>query len=127
MLYMSSTSSSDGSCALDPRQLKSRNLTTQDVLDAIRDQNVHVATIIPAAAIPISLIGTFTAMGMLGFSINTLTLFGLVLAIGVVVDDAIVIVENVTRLMDEDGLSSREAAMRTMQEVSGPVIATSLV
>ncbi len=85
------------------------------------------ATVIPAVAIPVSLIGTFAVMGLLGFSINMLTLFGLVLAIGIVVDDAIVIVENIVRLMDEHRLSSKEAAIRTMQEVSGPVVATSLV
>ncbi len=85
------------------------------------------ATLIPAVTIPVSLIGTFIVMGLLGFSINMLTLFGLVLAIGIVVDDAIVIVENVIRLMDEHHLSPRDAALRTMTEVSGPVIATSLV
>ena len=85
------------------------------------------ATVIPAVTIPVSLIGTFVVMGMLGFSINTLTLFGLVLAIGIVVDDAIVIVENVTRLMNDHHLGPREAALRTMEEVSGPVVATSLV
>ncbi|WP_089945176.1 efflux RND transporter permease subunit [Candidatus Entotheonella palauensis] len=85
------------------------------------------ATVIPAVAIPVSLIGTFAAMGLLGFSINMLTLFGLVLAIGIVVDDAIVIVENIVRLMDDRQLSPRDAALRTMTEVSGPVVATSLV
>ncbi len=85
------------------------------------------ATVIPAVTIPVSLIGTFAVMGLLGFSINMLTLFGLVLAIGIVVDDAIVIVENVIRLMNDHHLSPREAALRTMEEVSGPVIATSLV
>jgi HAE1 family hydrophobic/amphiphilic exporter-1 len=85
------------------------------------------ATVIPAITIPVSLIGTFAVMGLLGFSINMLTLFGLVLSIGIVVDDAIVIVENVIRLMDEHDLSPRDAAVRTMEEVSGPVIATSLV
>ena len=85
------------------------------------------ATVIPAVAIPVSLIGTFAVMGPLGFSINMLTLFGLVLAIGIVVDDAIVIVENMIRLMDEQHLSPRDAALQTMEEVSGPVVATSLV
>ncbi len=85
------------------------------------------AAVIPAATIPVSLIGTFAVMGALGFSINMLTLFGLVLAIGIVVDDAIVIVENVIRHMDDHGLSPRDAAMKTMDEVSGPVVATSLV
>ncbi|MBW2288343.1 MAG: multidrug efflux RND transporter permease subunit [Deltaproteobacteria bacterium] len=85
------------------------------------------ATLIPAVAIPVSLIGTFAVMGAMGFSINMLTLFGLVLAIGIVVDDAIVVVENVTRLIDEEGLSSRDAALRAMKEVGGPVVATTLV
>ena len=85
------------------------------------------ATVIPAVTIPVSLIGTLAAMGLLGFSINTLTLFALVLAIGIVVDDAIVIVENARRLITEDHLAPREAALRTMSEVSGPVVATSLV
>ncbi len=85
------------------------------------------ATVIPAVAIPVSLIGTFAIMGLMGFSINMLTLFGLVLAIGIVVDDAIVIVKNIVRLIDDQHLSPREAALRTMREVSGPVIATSLV
>jgi len=85
------------------------------------------ATLIPAVAIPVSLIGTFAVMAALGFSINMLTLFGLVLAIGIVVDDAIVVVENVTRLIDEEGLSGRDAAVRAMQEVGGPVVATTLV
>ena len=84
------------------------------------------ATLVPAVAIPVSLIGTFAVMGMLGFSLNMLTLFGLVLAIGVVVDDAIVVVEATSAHM-ERGLSSREAAIKAMSEVSGPVIATTLV
>ncbi|MFQ5757332.1 MAG: efflux RND transporter permease subunit [Acidiferrobacterales bacterium] len=84
------------------------------------------ATLIPAVAIPVSLIGTFAVMGMLGFSLNMLTLFGLVLAIGVVVDDAIVVVEaTVTHI--EKGLSARQAAIKAMSEVSGPVVATTLV
>lgn len=85
------------------------------------------ATIIPAVAVPISLIGTLAGMEALGFSINTLTLFGMVLAIGIVVDDAIVVVENVERHMSENGLSPREAAKVAMTEVSGPVIAIVLV
>jgi HAE1 family hydrophobic/amphiphilic exporter-1 len=85
------------------------------------------ATLIPAITIPVSLIGTFGVMGVLGFSINTLTLFGLVLAIGIVVDDAIVVVENCARNMDQHGLSAREAAVRSMEEISGAVIATTLV
>ncbi|BFU94398.1 MAG: Efflux pump membrane transporter BepE [Nitrospira sp.] len=84
------------------------------------------ATLIPALAVPVSLIGTFAGMAALGFSINTLTLFGLVLAIGIVVDDAIVVVENVERHM-EQGLSPNEAAKKAMGEVAGPVIAIVLI
>ncbi len=84
------------------------------------------ATLIPAVTIPVSLVGTFAVMAALGFSINMLTLFGLVLAIGIVVDDAIVVVENVTRLVD-GGMPAREAAIRAMEEVAGPVVATTLV
>jgi HAE1 family hydrophobic/amphiphilic exporter-1 len=85
------------------------------------------ATLIPAVTIPVSLIGTFLVMSLLGFSINTLTLFGLVLAIGIVVDDAIVVVENVSRNLDESGLPPREATVKAMGEVTGPVVATTLV
>ncbi len=85
------------------------------------------AAIIPILAIPVSLIGSFAAMAAFGFSINNLSLFGLVLAIGIVVDDAIVVVENIERLMDEEGLSPREAAHKTMDEVSGALIAIALV
>ncbi len=84
------------------------------------------ATLIPAVTIPVSLIGTFAAMAAIGYSINQFTLFGLVLVIGIVVDDAIVVVENCTRLLDQ-GMKPKEAAMQTMTEVSGPVIATTLV
>jgi multidrug efflux pump len=84
------------------------------------------ATIVPMIAVPVSLIGTFAVMAMLGFSLNNLSLFGLVLAIGIVVDDAIVVVENVERLMAE-GLSPREASRKAMDEVTGPVIAIGLV
>jgi len=84
------------------------------------------AAIIPVIAIPVSLIGTFAVMQVFGFSINNLTLFGLVLAIGIVVDDAIVVVENIERNL-EDGLAPREAAQRSMTEVSGAIFATSLV
>jgi multidrug efflux pump len=84
------------------------------------------ATIIPMVAVPVSLIGTFAVMSMLGFSLNNLSLFGLVLAIGIVVDDAIVVVENVERLM-AGGLSPREATRKAMTEVTGPVIAIALV
>ena len=85
------------------------------------------ATLIPAIAVPISLIGTLAGMEVLGFSINTLTLFGMVLAIGIVVDDAIVVVENVERHMTQGGLSPKDAAKKAMDEVSGPVIAIVLV
>jgi len=85
------------------------------------------ATLIPTITIPVSLIGTFAVMAALGFSLNTLTLFGIVLAIGIVVDDAIVVVENVARNIDELGLSSKEATIRAMEEVTGPIIATTLV
>ena len=84
------------------------------------------ATIVPCAAIPVALIGTFAVMAMLGFSINTLTLFGIVLAIGIVVDDAIVVVENTDRYLSE-GLAPKQAAEKAMEEITGPVIATTLV
>ncbi len=80
-------------------------------------------TIIPVLAIPVAIIGTFAGTYALGFSINTLTLFGMVLAIGIVVDDAIVVLENVERLMKEQGLNSVDAAIKCMIEVSSPVIA----
>jgi Cation/multidrug efflux pump len=85
------------------------------------------AMIIPVIAIPVSIIGTFAGMYVLGFSINLLTLFGLVLAIGIVVDDAIVVLENVERIMSTQGKSPRDAALQAMQEVTGPVIAIVLV
>ncbi|WP_428420693.1 efflux RND transporter permease subunit [Methylibium sp.] len=84
------------------------------------------ASIIPLLAVPVSIVGTFAVLLALGFSINTLTLFGLVLAIGIVVDDAIVVVENVERNI-EAGLSPRDASVKAMQEVSGPIIAIGLV
>ena len=85
------------------------------------------ATLIPSLAVPVSIVGTFAGMYVLGFSINTLTLFGMVLAIGIVVDDAIVVLENVERIMEEDKLSPVEATLKAMQEVTGPVIAIVLV
>ncbi len=85
------------------------------------------ATIIPTLAVPVSLIGTMAGLHLLGYSINTLTLFGMVLAIGIVVDDAIVVLENVERLMNEEGMSPKEAAIEAMHEVTGPVIAIVLV
>ncbi len=84
------------------------------------------ASIIPLVAVPVSIIGTFAVMLGFGFSINTLSLFGLVLAIGIVVDDAIVVVENVERNI-ESGLSPRDATIQAMKEVSGPIIAIALV
>jgi hydrophobe/amphiphile efflux-1 (HAE1) family protein len=85
------------------------------------------ATVIPFAAVPVSLIGTFAGLLVLGYSINTLTLFGMVLAIGIVVDDAIVVLENVERIMHEEGLDAREAAIKAMREVTSPIIAIVLV
>jgi len=85
------------------------------------------ATLIPCLAVPVSLIGTFAGMYLLGFSINTLTLLGLILAIGIVVDDAIVVLENTERIMSEEGLPPKDAAKKAMDEVSGPVIAIVLV
>ena len=84
------------------------------------------ASIIPLIAVPVSVVGTFAALHLLGFSINTLSLFGLVLAIGIVVDDAIVVVENVERNIEE-GLTPLAAAHQAMREVSGPIIAIALV
>lgn len=84
------------------------------------------ATIIPLLAVPVSLIGTFAVMAAMGLSLNTLSLFGLVLAIGIVVDDAIVVVENVERHIAE-GLNAHEATRKAMSEVVGPIIATALV
>jgi len=85
------------------------------------------ATLIPLIAIPVSLIGTFAGMQALGFSVNLLTLFGLILAIGVVVDNAIIIMENAERLMKEQGLSAYNAAVLTVQQVSGAVVSSTLV
>ena len=84
------------------------------------------AAVIPLLAIPVSLIGSFAVMSAVGISFNTLSLFGLVLAIGIVVDDAIVVVENVERWLNE-GMSRRDAARKAMEEVTGPVIAVALV
>lgn len=111
----------------------------KQVLDTFRDAFILVflvvflfiqnlrGTIIPMLAIPVSIIGTFAGIYALGFSINTLTLFGVVLAIGIVVDDAIVVLENVERIMKEDGLNSTDAAIKAMEEVASPVIAIVLV
>ena len=89
-------------------------------------QNMR-ATLIPILAVPVSIIGAFAGMYLLGFSINLLTLFGLILAIGIVVDDAIIVLENVERIMEEEHLSPKEASIKAMQEVSGPVVAVALV
>ena len=89
-------------------------------------QNLRM-TLIPAIAIPVSLVGTFALMMLMGFSINTITLFGLVLAIGVVVDDAIVVIENVERLISKEGMDPIPATREAMKQVTGPVIATTLV
>ena len=85
------------------------------------------ATLIPAITIPVSLIGTFAVMHVLGMSINTFTLFGLVLVIGIVVDDAIVVVENTIRIMEEEKVSAKTAITKGMTQITGPVIATTLV
>jgi len=85
------------------------------------------ATLIPVLAIPVSLIGTFAFFIPLGFSINTLTLFGMILAIGIVVDDAIVVVEAVQHLIDHEHLSPKQATYKAMKEISGPVIAIALI
>jgi hydrophobe/amphiphile efflux-1 (HAE1) family protein len=109
-----------------------------EVLKTLRDAIILVAivvlvflqswraTIIPLVAVPVAIIGTFAVMAAIGFSLNNLSLFGLVLAIGIVVDDAIVVVENVERWLAE-GLAPREAAIKAMTEVTGPVIAVALV
>ena len=84
------------------------------------------ATLIPLLAVPVSLVGTFIFFPLFGFSINTLSLFGLVLAIGLVVDDAIVVVEAVERHIEE-GMTPKDAALKTMEELSGPVVGIALV
>jgi multidrug efflux pump len=85
------------------------------------------ATLIPAIAVPVVLLGTFGVLALFGYSINTLTLFGMVLAIGLLVDDAIVVVENVERIMSEEGLGPRQATIKSMGEVSGALIGIGLV
>ncbi len=89
-------------------------------------QNLR-ATLVPTITIPVSLLATFAVLLLFGFSLNMLTLFGLILAVGIVVDDAIVVVENTSRNIDEKGLSAKEAARQAMDEVSGALIATTLV
>ena len=85
------------------------------------------ATLIPTVAIPVSLVGTFAFMMMMDYSINLITLFGLVLAIGIVVDDAIIVIENVERILKEEKLPIKEAVTKAMEQVSGPIVATTLV
>ena len=89
-------------------------------------QNVR-ATLIPALAVPVVLLGTFGVLALFGYSINTLTLFAMVLAIGLLVDDAIVVVENVERIMRDEGLPAREATEKSMGEISGALVAIALV
>jgi hydrophobe/amphiphile efflux-1 (HAE1) family protein len=89
-------------------------------------QNVR-ATLIPAIAVPVVLLGTFAVLAVLGYSINTLTMFGMVLAIGLLVDDAIVVVENVERIMREEGLDARAATQRSMDQITGALLGIALV
>ncbi|AMG35607.1 efflux RND transporter permease subunit [Achromobacter xylosoxidans] len=89
-------------------------------------QNVRY-TLIPAIVVPVCLLGTFAVMSVLGFSVNMMTMFGMVLAIGILVDDAIVVVENVERIMAEEGLSPREATIKAMGQVSGAIIGITMV
>src|SRR5207302_909280 len=114
------------------------NQSIHEVHKTLRDAIILVALVvllflqnwrtalIPLVAVPVAVIGTFVVMALLGFSLNNLTLFGLVLAIGIVVDDAIVVVEAVERQMEE-GLPPKEATLEAMRLVSGPVIAVGLV
>jgi len=85
------------------------------------------ATLVPALAIPVSLLGTFFVMAILGYSINVLTMFGLILVIGSLVDNAIVVVENTTRIIEEEKLNAHDATAKSMRQISGPVIAATLV
>ncbi|AOZ02757.1 multidrug efflux RND transporter permease [Cupriavidus sp. USMAHM13] len=89
-------------------------------------QNLR-ATLIPTIAVPVVLLGTFAVMAVVGFSINTLSMFGLVLAIGLLVDDAIVVVENVERVMAEEGLSPRDATRKAMEQITGALVGVALV
>src|SRR4029079_509700 len=110
----------------------------KEVIKTLRDAVILVALVvlvflqnwrsalIPLVAVPVAIVGTFAALAVFGFSLNNLTLFGLVLAIGIVVDDAIVVVEAVEHHI-EKGLSPRDASYKAMEEVSGPVIAVALV
>src|SRR5205823_4694083 len=113
-------------------------VSVNEVIKTLRDATILVAmvvliflqnwrsAIIPLIAVPVAIIGTFAVMALMGFSLNNLTLFGLVLAIGIVVDDAIVVVEAVEHHI-ERGLAPREATIKAMEQVSGPVIAVGLV
>ena len=85
------------------------------------------ATLIPTIAVPVVLLGTFGVLAVAGFSINTLTMFGLVLAIGLLVDDAIVVVENVERVMREEGLSPKEATRKSMGQITGALVGIAVV
>jgi multidrug efflux pump len=85
------------------------------------------ATIIPTIAVPVVLLGTFGVLSIAGYSINTLTMFAMVLAIGLLVDDAIVVVENVERVMEEEGLSPREATEKSMHEITGALVGIGVV
>ena len=84
-------------------------------------------TLIPTIVVPVALLGTFATMAAFGFSINVLTMFGMVLAIGILVDDAIVVVENVERIMSEEGLSPRDATRKAMGQITGAIIGITLV
>lgn len=85
------------------------------------------ATLIPTLAIPVSLIGTFVFMALFGFTINVLTMFALILVIGTLVDDAIIVVENCMRILEEEDISPKEATIKSMQQITGPIVATTLV
>src|ERR1700749_5348587 len=85
------------------------------------------ATLVPAIAVPVVLLGTFGVLAAAGYSINTLTLFALVPVIGLLVDDAIVVVENVERIMHEEGLAPRDATLKSMEEITGALIGIGLV
>ena len=85
------------------------------------------ATLIPAVAVPVVLLGTFGVLAIFGYSINTLTMFGMVLSIGLLVDDAIVVVENVERVMHEERLSPRQATIKSMSEISSALIGIAVV
>ncbi|HBO6127863.1 TPA: efflux RND transporter permease subunit [Pseudomonas aeruginosa] len=91
------------------------------------DLSNYIATLIPTIAVPVVLLGTFGVLAAFGFSINTLTMFGMVLAIGLLVDDAIVVVENVERVMAEEGLSPREAARKSMGQIQGALVGIAMV